>query len=74
MMDERLRARLIELESERARFVEAANRQIAGYNGAIGELRRLLEMSAEFVPADAIPPERAEVGANGKARDGVPNM
>ena len=41
-LHEKATNRIAELEAEKARFVEAANRQVAGYECAILELKRLL--------------------------------
>lgn len=43
--EEELRARLRELEEQRQRLVEAANREIATLNGRIAELERILQPS-----------------------------
>ena len=42
-IEEEVKERLTALEKERDSFVAQANQQIAAYNGAIGELRRLIE-------------------------------
>ena len=42
-LHEAITARIAALEKERAAYVEEANRMIASYNAAIGELTRLLE-------------------------------
>ena len=42
-MEERIRARIAEIEAEREQFVAQANQQIAAFNGAIQALRGLLE-------------------------------
>lgn len=41
-MESKIRARIQQLERERDNFVQQANQQVAGYNGAIVELQRLL--------------------------------
>ena len=42
-MEREIRERLADLEAGREVFVREANERLAGYNGAIGELKRLLE-------------------------------
>lgn len=46
-MEERIRARIAEIEAEREQFVAQANQQIAAFNGAIQALRSLLEAEPE---------------------------
>ncbi len=41
-MQERITKRLAELEQERDRYLAEANRQLAGFEGAIAALRALL--------------------------------
>jgi hypothetical protein len=43
-MEEKIKARVAELETARQQFVDRANTQIAMMNGAISELRKLLEL------------------------------
>jgi len=42
-LKEEVKARIEALEKERDAFIMQANRQISAYDGAIGELRRLIE-------------------------------
>lgn len=42
-MEEKIRNRIKELETALAEFVKQANTQIAAYEAAIGELKKLLE-------------------------------
>jgi hypothetical protein len=46
-MEQALRERLGELEGARERFVQEANERLGVYNGAIGEVRRLLGLPKE---------------------------
>lgn len=43
----RIAARIAELEKEQAAYVAQANTQLAAYQAAIGELKRLIEPAAE---------------------------
>ena len=45
--EQKIRERITELEKERDGFVLEANKQVAAYNGAIGELKRLIEPPKE---------------------------
>jgi hypothetical protein len=47
-----LRERINELTAQRDGFIQQANGQIAAFNGAIGELERLIESLAEDKPDD----------------------
>lgn len=61
-MREQAEKRLAELEAEQITFLEQANRQLAAYSAAIGELRKLLGLSPNGQPADSAPsPEGKEV-------------
>ena len=46
-MEEKIQARIAELEAELKRFLEMANKQVAAYEAAIGELKRLLAPPVE---------------------------
>ncbi len=46
--------RLAELTAERDRFLAQANQQAAAYAGAIGELRKLLNLSPEGMPMEEV--------------------
>jgi hypothetical protein len=43
MNTDKLRERIKELTEQRDNFIQQANGQIAAFNGAIGELERLIE-------------------------------
>lgn len=53
--------RIQEIEAERDQFVQQANQQVAAFQGAINELRRLIQMPpeqlAEPMPAQSEPAE-----------------
>lgn len=50
-MEEKIKARIEELEKARAEFVQKANTEVAALNTAIAELKRLLEPEAAEEPA-----------------------
>lgn len=56
---EQIEARIKELEGELQKYVAAANAQVAAYNGAIGELRRLIEPAKEPPKSEPTPEEPA---------------
>ena len=47
---EEIKARIVELEKERETFLSQANQQIAAYNGAIAELKRMIESDKDIKP------------------------
>jgi len=49
-LESRLRSRLATLTEERQRFLDQAQRTLAMYDGAVAELRTLLEPPAEPEP------------------------
>jgi hypothetical protein len=57
-LKERIEKRISELTAARDTFVSNANQQIAGFNGAIGELQALLEPKQE----NESPADKAEEG------------
>ncbi len=44
-LEERIAERIALLEAERKKFIEEANQKLAAYEGAIGELKRLIEVA-----------------------------
>ncbi len=51
-MEERIKARIAQLEAERDRLVAQANQRLSAYEGAIGELKALLQVEAPPQPAE----------------------
>jgi hypothetical protein len=49
---DKLRERIRELTEQRDQFIQQANGQIAAFNGAIGELERLIESLTADEPDD----------------------
>jgi hypothetical protein len=43
----RIEARIAELEKNKAELIQAANRELVGYNTAIAELKKLVEAGPE---------------------------
>ena len=57
-MEQHIRERLAALETARSAYVQEANRQLMGFDAAIGELRALLEDDGIAEPADLEQPGR----------------
>jgi len=50
-IEQKIEKRIKELETELNKFVEQANKTVASYQGAIAELKKLLEPSVPPPPA-----------------------
>ena len=50
MTEQEIKARLEELTAQRDKFLAEANQQLAAFNGAIGELERLIATPAAPAP------------------------
>lgn len=51
-LEDVVKERIAALEKERDNFVLQANNQVAAYNGAIGELKRLIEPETAQINAE----------------------
>ena len=71
-MEQQIAARIAELEAKRDALVVEANKQIFGFDVAIGELRRLLPAAAP-VAAGATPPEPPTEAQPPEAADPAPS-
>ena len=57
----KIKARIAELTAQRDKFLAEANQQLAAFNGAIGELERLIAPPATSAPTTYSDPENVNL-------------